>query len=503
MSKLTGDHEAVRRLASLLTHKAEDVRNQFMRVMERSTRELTSGPDGWEGRAAGAYVSANEAVRQYLDRMANVFHQAASTLYILADRIHALQAMRDRARQWQEEAWEMQRHIHDKPGSHPQVPTHNIQALWNEINMCEQQYDGEAKREFKSLMDQLPKMGTLMGEVQHQLFVGDAIFTKSHVPLPVSLYGVAGRQGIDRVEFLNDSIRQNQLVYEYYKAHPQATGPNGESAKEMMHQAHVLQENARRQGGTEGVPIVFMHGLEGSEETFKTMVDYFGGATMVYTWNSSGEIDGKKGDNRSTSHPVVQYVFEKGAMKFEDQTEAFSKITTQLQGDFSTNYMIVVGHSMGGIVTTKYIEDTGGIGVTKFVTMGSPITGSKVDQTVHEKLLTTPPLYALVRGIEVFLPAVDELRAGSKPIQDMYDNRGQFNPNTEVLSVAGLKYGVKLGDSVVTEDSAFALKEFARAGNYTGVMHPEDDHSGLHEDPMAIQDVLNFILYGEKPHAKP
>jgi hypothetical protein len=44
-----------------------------------------------------------------------------------------------------------------------------------------------------------------------------------------------------------------------------------------------------------------------------------------------------------------------------------------------------------------------------------------------------------------------------------------------------------------------ALKDFAGKGNYSGKIYTNDTHSELHDEPLAIEDVMNFILHGERP----
>jgi hypothetical protein len=51
----------------------------------------------------------------------------------------------------------------------------------------------------------------------------------------------------------------------------------------------------------------------------------------------------------------------------------------------------------------------------------------------------------------------------------------------------------------VLPDSALALEQFAGAGKYSGKIYSDDTHSALHDDPLAIEDVMNFILHGERP----
>jgi uncharacterized alpha/beta hydrolase family protein/uncharacterized protein YukE len=501
--KWKASSSSLRRMAAQFQQTAEQVRRQSMQI--KAVREgLSSGKDGWAGAGAQAFFMQTEIVVREMQRASDAFRRTAMVLQMLASWNDELKQLRKQIDHLDDRILDIARRgranmhlVNNYDDSELARLRSERERLQWQLNDCERRYDSEGERRFSEIARMAPRIGELL---QQMRAAAESIYGPflQGTPAPLLVRARPGdRTGREKVDYLNDVIRMNQMVRDYYKKHPNAKGPNGESAEMMVKMAHRLMEDARRQGGTVGVPIVFMHGLEGGLGTFQKMVDALGGNSGVYTYKD-GKVKFQEGKNTSADRPVIQYVFEDGAMSFKEQSKAFAKMTEELKKRYDTEYIMVVSHSMGGVITTKYIEDTGGHDVTKLVTLGSPILGSKVDAVAHGVISAIPVLYALERVVDYFKPAFEDLNYGSAAIRDIYKNRGKFNPGTEVFSAAGTGAGW-LGDGVVTVDSAFGLRDFAAPGKWTGKIYKDSGHSALHDNPEEIVDSLNFILYGEKP----
>ena len=491
----------MRRLAAQYTQTAELVRRQAMQV--KTVREqIASGKDGWAGAGAQAFFRQAEIMVRDLSKAQDAFRRTAMVLQMLAAWNDELKDLKRQIEHLDDRILDIARRGRANMGLVNNYEDSELARLRSErdhlqarLHDSERRYDAEGNRKFDEIAAMAPRIGELLQQLR---LAGQTLNGPMLEGAPVMVRARPGdRKGREKVDYLNDVIRMNQMVKDYYKNNPNAKGPNGESAAMMVKMAHGLMENARSQGGTVGVPIVFMHGLNGGKGTFAEMVTALGGASGVYTYKD-GKVRFDAGSNTSGDRPVIQYVFDDGAMSFAQQSKAFGKMTDELKEQYGTDHIMVISHSMGGVITTKYIEDTGGHDVTKLVTLGSPILGSKADAAGHAVISAIPIISQLERIFDHYQPAYEDLNYGSKAINDIYKHRGGFNPGTEVFSAAGTGAGW-LGDGVVTVDSAFGLRDFAAPDNWTGKIYKDSTHSALHDNPDEIVDSLNFILYGEKP----
>ncbi|KEO85058.1 alpha/beta hydrolase [Tumebacillus flagellatus] len=428
------------------------------------------------------------------------FQQTATATYTLADQVDSLNGLRHRVQQLQGQLATLiqnQRHHENDYGrqasNHTNTYDSSIHSLATEINYLNQQIQDESAKNdrdavsaFHKIANLAPTVGSLLHEMKYATVLTGPFLDHGFVPVLVKP-NPGTRIGKDKVEYLNDVIRLNQIVHDYYETHRDAVGPNGESAGDRMLQAIYTQQQARREGGYVGVPIVFMHGLNGSEDTYKNMVEHYGGFSKIYTYHKNGSVTCEDGPNRDAEQPLVQYVFEDGAMTFGEQTHGYIKMTGQMKADLKNDTFNVVAHSMGGIVTTNYIEVTGSMDFKRFVTMGSPILGSDIDAKANTTLRILSPGSKTARlvenAIQTFAPAVNDLEKDSHAIQEIYNKRENFNPDIQILSFAGGKYSqAGLGDTVVMPYSAFGLSEVAPNNDMVSFYLEDDDHSGLHED---------------------
>jgi uncharacterized alpha/beta hydrolase family protein/uncharacterized protein YukE len=512
MSDLEGQSYPIRLLASQFSKQSEEMR-QAANQYKSQAEQLTVGGEGWTGQGAQGYLAQADVLVEKMQRAVHAFQLTSSALYQLADRVDAIHAMKNRLAHLKHQYQiEMQAEAYHQGGI---VNMHHdlfvqIHHLEQEIEHTSAQYNKDSARQFQEIARMAPAAGSLLEEMKQATVLYGPFLTPAVVPILVHPRP-GDLKGRGRVEYLNEVIMMNRVVHDYYETHPGATGPNGESAEEMCALALAAQNEARTEGGTFGVPIVFMHGLEGDLTTFQKMVDSQGGFSKIYTFTKDGRIVVEDGPNRDADQPLVQYVFEDGAMKFDRQSAAFGKMTEQMKKELSSDYLMVASHSMGGVITTQYIEDSGGDDILRFVTLGSPILGSDIDSTahkvlnVHKWLTLTNPVSQLIHGaldyVESRFPAVADLQKGSKDNREIWEKRGSFNPNIEVFSGAGRGLG-PLGDGVVMPDSAFGLRYFANPAKFHSKTYEGDNHSQLHDRPEELEDTMNFLRYGEVPHAK-
>nr|WP_279432759.1 alpha/beta fold hydrolase [Effusibacillus lacus] len=257
-----------------------------------------------------------------------------------------------------------------------------------------------------------------------------------------------------------------------------------------------MAENARANGGTIGVPTVFIHGFSGGSKTFDSTISSlensghgkltnkytvsFDGVSISYQ-NSTAVIQEKISVTPTedypvdTSHPLVQVVLANNTDYLDNQAKALEKVLDKMEGKYGTKYVNLVGHSMGGVASTRYILNSGGEKVLKLVTLGSPITS----EFKHDLMPET------VYG---------------RDIDKMNEERGNFNKNIKVMSVAGTltAYDQVTGepyelehDGVVSKESAHGLSNFTN--NFTPKKCENCYHTEIQSNSGVINEITNFL----------
>ncbi|MDN4089454.1 alpha/beta fold hydrolase [Paenibacillus polymyxa] len=252
------------------------------------------------------------------------------------------------------------------------------------------------------------------------------------------------------------------------------------------------------------VPTLFIHGLNGSGDTFNGV---FNGHwtpgedfnkdiefTDIITVGSVQENDDlirlrlwssfeeSQITERTSENPIIQIIFPQKQHTFNKQVKWLKEAIEKLQTEYNFDTINIVGHSMGGVIAAKYIEDTYESDfprVDKLITLDSPIDGA-----------------VLAKRFKFIFSANKDLAIGSKAIKQLSDNKGFFDPRTKVVSYAATKddkwYFLNIGD-VVSTKSAFKLKDIAQGpvtrievpyshGGETGIINPD-----------IMKDVANYL----------
>jgi uncharacterized alpha/beta hydrolase family protein len=232
------------------------------------------------------------------------------------------------------------------------------------------------------------------------------------------------------------------------------------------------------------IPTVFVHGYKGTYNSFKTMLYRFeennwGRRELVVYVSAEGALTWK-GTLRTNSNlpPLVQVVFEKNKASIAETSIRLQSVMKGLKDKFGIEQVNLVGHSMGGLVSTNYLEATNGNSdypkTVKFAAIGSPFAGIAKES------------YHRVNTGE----AIIDLRPDSEALNALVHNRDQFPADLEVLAIAGS------GDQVVDVDSAFAIQKVVGEEKLKKRLIEDVtiDHSGLHETEK-VDKLLNKFLW--------
>lgn len=109
-------------------------------------------------------------------------------------------------------------------------------------------------------------------------------------------------------------------------------------------------------GSTADVPIVLIHGVWNNDGVWLRFLRWFAhrGVGPVYTFNC---------------HPTVGDI-ESFAKQLADRVEAICAATRASQ-------VVLIGHSMGGLIARAYLRRNGGKRISKIITIGTPNHGSR------------------------------------------------------------------------------------------------------------------------------
>ncbi|MCA1053919.1 alpha/beta hydrolase [Rossellomorea aquimaris] len=248
-----------------------------------------------------------------------------------------------------------------------------------------------------------------------------------------------------------------------------------------------VQSSEKPLSAVERYPSVFVHGYKGTYNSFRTMLDRFenhhgwGKKTLEIYISEDGSTSYKGTiPDDPTSPPLVQVVFEDNRATIDKQAVWLENAFKLLYHRFGVNDVNLIGHSMGGLASTKYLENAHGKDFLprthKFISIATPFQGVTKDS--YDQINTGP--------------AVIDLKPGSKAIEHLYHNRHLIDPSISVLSIAGS------GDDVVNVRSALASEKIFDRNEFMSkiVYDPTISHSGLHET-IKVDRLVGDFLWGK------
>ncbi|UXH44916.1 alpha/beta hydrolase [Rossellomorea vietnamensis] len=248
-----------------------------------------------------------------------------------------------------------------------------------------------------------------------------------------------------------------------------------------------VQSSEKPLTAEEKYPTVFVHGYKGTYNSFRTMLDRFenrhgwGQKTLEISISDSGSIRYKGAlPKNPSSPPLVQVIFEDNRASLDKQAIWLENAMKLLHHQFNVSTVNIVAHSMGGLASTQYLENTGNESFVpkthKFITIATPFQG--VTKESYGQINTGA--------------AVIDLKPGSRALKKMYLNRHLIPSEIRVLSIAGS------GDDVVNVQSALESRSFFEKNPFQSkiVYDPTISHSGLHET-MKVDRLVGDYLWSK------
>lgn len=247
--------------------------------------------------------------------------------------------------------------------------------------------------------------------------------------------------------------------------------------------SHVKPANSRENTPPPDV-TVFVHGYKGTAVSFRSMLERF---ENVHHWGKKAITCRVTADGRvffeeasgiqESERLFVQLVFDSNRASFEDTAYWLSKALHALHETYKFEKVNIVGHSMGGIISVKFLEEyskkAGYPFVHKLVVIGSPFSGLK-DRSYLKKNTGA---------------AADDLMPQSAALQKLFKQKHSFPSDVQVLAIAGT------GDQLVSVDSALSLEKIVPAPNFQKAVVADRriNHSALHESEKVDRLIGQFL----------
>lgn len=230
------------------------------------------------------------------------------------------------------------------------------------------------------------------------------------------------------------------------------------------------------------LPTVFMHGYKGTENSFGHMLKRFenngwGNKALIYHVSAEGNISVYNLHSSSEKPELIQIVLENNRASFQESVTWLASVLQDMKENYQINSINLVGHSMGGIVSLKYVLEYQDASiyptVDKLITIGSPFDGIYSQEYFQ---------------INQDAAAVD-LMPDSAALQSLQENKYALPGYMSVLSLGST------GDIVATPQSVGAIRSIIPAEQLKEIMISNRylGHSALHEDDEVDQYIHSFL----------
>ncbi|WP_157796296.1 alpha/beta fold hydrolase [Bacillus xiapuensis] len=228
---------------------------------------------------------------------------------------------------------------------------------------------------------------------------------------------------------------------------------------------------------------LFIHGHKGTYGSFRTMLERFehnslGKKTLICKVTKDGRVLVKYANNTPSKEPqFIQVLFENNRAGFDQTAYWLSKIMKMLKVQYDLKQVNLVGHSMGGLVSAKYLQNYSHHrdypAVKHLVVIGSPFLGVSDKDYVNKNT-----------GLAKY-----DLMPNSPALQEIFHHKRLFPNNVKTLAIAST------GDQLVAVQSALAVKQLVPKDHYHEIIIRDSSvtHSGLHESRKVDLVIAEFL----------
>ncbi|EUJ31510.1 hypothetical protein MFLO_08772 [Listeria floridensis FSL S10-1187] len=251
--------------------------------------------------------------------------------------------------------------------------------------------------------------------------------------------------------------------------------------------SHLKKKKTNRKKNAEIVPpTIFVHGYAGTKNSLGKMMSRFREAdgatkTLVITVKSDGTLDISGRFSKFSRKPMIQVLFEDNKSSMQNQTEWLKTVAKTLKREYHISKIYAVGHSMGGVSLTNYLEQAGSDKsypqVEKLVLIGAPLNGLAIGDSAYELADNGP-------------------KTESERYENLFKERAKISKAVKVYTIAGdLKDGTKSDGSVPLASALSAKFIFDGVSSYKDKVFTGKTagHSDLHENTAVDQVIAEFL----------
>lgn len=238
------------------------------------------------------------------------------------------------------------------------------------------------------------------------------------------------------------------------------------------------------------VPTLFIHGYEGTEGSFSGMLSRFetsgwGKKVLTITVQPDGSISEIGTWQKQSDNPLVQVLFADNKNNEWNQADWVKAVLSYLKKTYQIDEVNLVGHSMGGVSSFRYLvtygEDESLPTVNKFVAIGAPfndfVTGNEaqsLDELNQNGPLVISERYSdFAAGIQQYPKTIKMLNIVGD-VQDGSDSDG----------TVPVRSGLAIGYLMQTNGLEYHEEE---------VVGSKAHHSQLHENTQVDKLVGDFL----------
>lgn len=229
-------------------------------------------------------------------------------------------------------------------------------------------------------------------------------------------------------------------------------------------------------------PTVFLHGYKGTYYSFGNLLNRFqnkyrwGDKGLVYRVGVDGTLNVQEQVKGKSKPLFIQVIFENNRASFQEGSAWLAAVMQDLKEKYFIQEVNLVGHSMGGLMSVKYILDYEGTlypEVHKLVTIGSPFDG-----------IYNESYFLNIPGEDA---AAHDLRPDSEGLKSLHDR--EFPKTIQVLSI------YSTGDPVARPKSVEALRTIVPNSQLHEQLIDDEKlgHSMLHESSRVDHFIHDFL----------
>lgn len=232
---------------------------------------------------------------------------------------------------------------------------------------------------------------------------------------------------------------------------------------------------------------VFVHGYKGTYNSFGNMLERFehdynwGNKALIYRVSNTGNIR-IYNMNKGKREPVfIQVIFANNRASFHDGAKWLARVLQHVKQQYQIDQVNIVGHSMGGLTSLKYIEEYQDDSLypttEKLITIGSPFDG-----------IYNPTYFQINRDA-----AATDLKPNSAALQLLRSTKQTIPDDLEVLSIGST------GDPIARPKSVNALRMIIPEDQLQTVMIENKalGHSELHEN-VRVDHLIHSFLWNNQ-----